>query len=79
MNPNLFPLARFFVILGVIFLVIGGLLYLAARVNFPLFHLPGDIRIERENFTCVFALGTSILLSVLLTVALNLLARFLNR
>jgi hypothetical protein len=76
---NLLPIARFFLALGVIFLLIGGLLYLAARVGLPLFSLPGDIRIERENFTCVFALGTSILLSVLLTVILNLLARFLNR
>ncbi|HIE57627.1 MAG TPA: DUF2905 domain-containing protein [Anaerolineales bacterium] len=76
---NLFPLARFFVIIGLIFLFIGGLLYLAARLGFPLFDLPGDIRIERENFSCMFALGTSILLSILLTVAINLIARFLNR
>ena len=42
-------------------------------------NLPGDIRIARKNFTCVFALGTSILLSILLTIGLNLLARLLNR
>jgi hypothetical protein len=67
------------IILGVIFLITGGLLYLAAKVGLPLFNLPGDIRFERENFNCVLALGTSILLSILLTIGLNLLARLLNR
>lgn len=76
---SLLPLARFFITLGIVFLIIGGLLYLAARTGFSLFNLPGDIRIERGNLTCVIALGTSILLSILLTVGLNLLARLLNR
>ena len=71
--------ARLFVILGVVFLVIGGLLYLAARLNLPLGRLPGDIRLGNGNFTCVLALGTSILLSIILTVLLNVVARFLNR
>jgi len=62
-----------------VFLITGGLLYLAARFGLPLLNLPGDIRIERENFTCILALGTSILLSLLLTIGLNLLARLLNR
>lgn len=76
---SLLPLARFFIILGIAFLVVGGLLFLAARMGHSLLNLPGDIRIERGNLTCVLALGTSILLSILLTVGLNLLARLLNR
>ena len=76
---SLIPFARVLIVLGLIFLVTGGLLYLVAKVGFPFFDLPGDIRFERENFSCVFALGTSILLSILLTVVLNLLARILNR
>jgi hypothetical protein len=67
------------IIIGVIFLVTGGLLYLAARLGLPLLNLPGDIHIERENFGCILALGTSVLLSVLLTVGLNLLVRLLSR
>ena len=76
-------LARSLVILGLTLVVLGGLIYLAARLGFSpgrfLGHLPGDIRIERNNFTCVIALGTSILLSILLTLVLNLLVRFLNK
>ena len=75
----LISLARILIALGLIFLIGGGLLYLAAKTGFPLFNLPGDIRIERGNFTCVAALGTSLLLSILLTVGLNILARWLNR
>ena len=72
-------IARILVILGVVLVIAGGLIYLAARLGLPLGKLPGDIRIERNNFTCVFALGTSILLSVILTVVLNLIVRFLNK
>ena len=72
-------LARGLMILGVLVFVVGGLLYLASRLDLPLGRLPGDIRIERENFTCFFPLATMIILSVLLTVGLNLLLRFINR
>lgn len=71
--------ARFLVIAGILLIVLGGLVYLVARSGFPLGRLPGDIRIERENLTCVIPLATSLLLSLLLTVVLNLIARLLNR
>ncbi|HLA99504.1 MAG TPA: DUF2905 domain-containing protein [Anaerolineales bacterium] len=72
-------LARILVMLGLILLIAGGLLYLAGRWQLPLGRLPGDIRIERENFTCFFPVATMILLSVALTIVLNLILRLLNR
>ena len=72
-------IARLLVILGIILLVAGGLIYLAARLGISFGRLPGDIRIERGNLTCLIALGTSILLSVILTVVLNVIVRFLNK
>ena len=71
--------ARLLVILGVILVIAGGLIYLVARLGILPGRLPGDIRIERNNFTCVFALGASILLSIILTVILNIVVRFLNK
>jgi hypothetical protein len=73
-------LARFFLITGIIFLVIGGLVYLFNRLNLnlPFGRLPGDFRIERENFSLSIPLGTSILLSIILTVILNLLVRWMR-
>ena len=70
---------RIFMILGGAVFLIGGGLYLAGRFGLPLGRLPGDIRIERDNFSFFFPLGTSILLSIILTVGLNLLNRFLNK
>jgi hypothetical protein len=73
------PAARFFVLLGVAFLIIGGLFYLAARLGLSFSNIPGNIRIEGSNFTCIFGLGISILLSIILTVLLNLFARFFGK
>jgi hypothetical protein len=73
------PFARILIILGLILVVTGGLVYLLARVGLPVGHLPGDIRIQTENFTCFFPLTTMIIVSVVLTIILNLIVRFLNR
>lgn len=63
-------------------LVIGGALLLAAGVLIlvlervlPGGRLPGDIAIGRGPVSCFLPLATSLLLSVLLTLLLNLWAR----
>jgi hypothetical protein len=38
--------------------------------------LPGDIVVRRENFTLFAPIGTMIVVSLVLTVLLNLIARF---
>ena len=57
----------------------GGVLWLADRLGFPLGRLPGDVRIEREGFSCFLPLASSILISVLLTLAINLIVRLMSR
>jgi hypothetical protein len=71
--------ARVFFLIGIIFLAIGGLLYLAAKVNLPIGRLPGDFHIQSGNFTAYLPCATSILLSILLTVVLNAVFRLLNK
>jgi len=71
--------ARIFLIIGIIFLVIGGLFYLAARLNLPLGRLPGDFQIQGKSVTCIFPLATSIILSILLSIILTLFSRFVGR
>lgn len=78
----MFSLARIIIILGVVLLVTGGIVYAFeyfSKVDFPFGKLPGDIRIERDNFSCIFPLASSILLSIILTLILNLVVRFFNR
>jgi hypothetical protein len=72
-------LARFLIILGLVILLLGGIVYVLARLGLQPGRLPGDIRIQTESFTCVFPLVTTILLSIVLTVILNIILRFLNR
>lgn len=59
------------VLLGVILLVAGNL---SGKVPW-IGRLPGDIHIERGNWTFYFPLGTSILISIILTLVLWLIGR----
>jgi hypothetical protein len=72
-------LGRFILLIGVLLVVIGSVFMLFPRIGATLGRLPGDIRYETDQLTCLIPLGTSILLSILLTVILNLFTRFLNR
>jgi hypothetical protein len=72
-------LGRLLMIGGVILFLIGGLVLLAAKFGLPFGHLPGDIRIERDGFSFYFPLGSSILISIVLTVIINVILRFLKK
>jgi DUF2905 family protein len=69
---------RTLVLLGVVLVVVGGGLWLAgvAGTKIPFVgRLPGDIHVERGNWSFYFPLTTSILVSVVLTLILALLSR----
>ena len=72
-------IARFLVIGGIVLILIGGGVYLAAKFGIPLGRLPGDIRIEGQNGSFYFPITSSILVSVVLTIVLNVLMRFLRK
>ena len=72
-------LARWLVIGGIIMILIGGGFYLASRMGIPLGRFPGDIRIETGSGWIYFPIVTSCVLSILLTIVLNIIIRFLNR
>jgi hypothetical protein len=71
-------LARWLVIAGLGLIALGGLLWLVSRIP-GLESLPGTIRIEGKGFTCIFPLLASIVLSLLLTIALNVIGRLINK
>jgi hypothetical protein len=60
---------------GIVLFLVGGGIYLSAKLGLPLGRLPGDIRIEREGFSFYLPLATSILLSVVLAIVLNLIVQ----
>ena len=67
-------IGRLLVIGGVMLAVVGLVLIVAPNIPF-LGRLPGDIRIDNENVKVFVPLGTMLLLSLILTVVLNLLNR----
>ena len=71
--------ARLLIILGLGLLLAGVIAYGLARLGVNLGRLPGDIRLQGENVTCLIPLASSILISIVLTVLLNIVIRFLNR
>ena len=72
-------IARTLMLGGIVLFLIGGGVYLAAKFGIPLGRLPGDIRIEGENGSFYFPLTTSILVSIILTLIVNIISRFLNK
>lgn len=72
-------ISRYLMLGGIILFLIGGGIYLASKFGIPLGRLPGDICIEGENGSFYFPVTTSILISVILTVVLNLISRLLNK
>jgi hypothetical protein len=67
-------IGKFLILLGLIIAAIGGLLLFSEKIPW-IGRLPGDIMIQRRNFTFYFPLVTSILLSVILTLIFWLIGR----
>ena len=67
-------LGRLLLVFGLILAGLGGLLLLVGQIPF-LGRLPGDFSFGSGNVRVYIPLATSIILSLILTVLLNLLAR----
>ncbi len=74
--PN--PLPRFFVIIGLLFVLIGVLLFLLEGKMGWLGRLPGDIRIERPHVRIYFPFTTMLILSIVLSIVLSLIRKFFS-
>jgi hypothetical protein len=77
--PDATTLGKWIVLIGLGLAILGGLLWLAGRFGLPLGRLPGDINIQNGNFSFYFPCASSILISVLLTVVLNVALRLFRR
>jgi len=78
---DLSAVGRLLIIIGLGLVVLGALFTVASRVPLlrELGHLPGDIRLEREGFSCFVPLVSMLLVSLLLSLVLNIILRLLNR
>ncbi len=69
---------KLFFILSAVFFILWIVTTSGSQVPFfgKLGHLPGDIQIQRDNFSLYLPIGSSILVSVVLTFLLRLFSRF---
>lgn len=67
-------LARLLILFGLILAAVGGLILFIGKLPF-IGRLPGDIYIQRKNFSFYVPLTTSILLSIILTLLFSLFSR----
>lgn len=78
---DLNAVGRLVIFFGIVLVVIGGALILFSRLPFlkNLGNLPGDIQVRGENYACFLPIVSMIVLSVLLSLALNIIIRLFNR
>lgn len=73
MNPQT---GKWIIVAGIIIVIIGVLVYFFYNKLNWLGKLPGDIRIERENFRFYFPVVTMIIISIVLTILINIFKKF---
>lgn len=70
-----FQFAKILIFSGFLLILIGLILLLGSKI--PLFgKLPGDIYIKKENFTFYAPIGTSILISLIVSIIFYLFSKF---
>ncbi|GGG05425.1 DUF2905 domain-containing protein [Pontibacter amylolyticus] len=70
------PLGKYIVIIGIAIVVIGLIVWLAGDKLGWFGNLPGDIRVEREDFKFYMPITSMILVSILLSLLLWVYRRF---
>ncbi len=69
-------LAKLLIFVGVVLVILGVLIFAFGNIFSWFGKLPGDIRIERENFNFYAPITSMILLSVILSLIINVIMRF---
>lgn len=70
MSPEI---GRVILVIGIVLVVVGALSVLGVRLPFG--RLPGDIAIEGDRGGLYFPIGTMIVISIVLSVLLNVVLR----
>ena len=74
MTEGIQNIGKLLIVLGVIVMAIGGLLLFSGKIPW-IGRLPGDILIQKKNYTFYFPLATSIIISMIITLIFWLLGR----
>jgi len=69
-------MGKMLIIFGFFILLIGVALYFAGKGGISFGHLPGDIVIRKKNVVIIFPIVSMLILSLVLSIVLNLLGRW---
>jgi uncharacterized protein HemY len=69
-------LGKYLLAIGILLIIAGLIFYFFGNKFTWLGRLPGDIRVEKENFRLYFPITTMIILSVLISLILYLIRKF---
>ena len=72
----MFELGKSILVIGAVIVLIGAGIMLAARLGLPLGRLPGDVAYRGRHVSVFFPIGTSILISIVLSLIFYLISRF---
>ena len=72
MNPQF---GKYVIVTGIVIVVIGVLIYFFSNKLHWIGRLPGDIRIERENFRFYFPITTMIIASIIVSIIIQIIKR----
>jgi hypothetical protein len=72
-------IGKWILIFGVMLVVVGAVVWLIETLGLPLGRLPGDIRMRGQDWSFHFPIVTCIVVSIVLTVVVNLLIWFVRR
>ena len=71
---NMFSIGKTLILFGMVLVALGAIFMLGGKIPW-LGRLPGDIYVQRENFSLFFPITTSIIISIILSVIIALLRR----
>jgi hypothetical protein len=71
-------LGKILLIIGGIIVIVGLILLFSQHIPF-LGKLPGDIIIKKNGFSFYFPIVTFLILSILITIIVNVILHFLNK
>jgi len=72
--PEINPIGKTLIIFGIALIALGAFLILGGKISW-FGRLPGDIYMQKRNFTLFFPITTSIIISVVLCLVLILMRR----
>jgi O-antigen/teichoic acid export membrane protein len=69
---------KWIIVIGIFVVLAGVIIYFFHDKLGWIGRLPGDIRVEKDNFRFYFPITTMIIFSLLLTLIIQLIKKFLN-